>query len=287
MEPHHHHDGHLHHGPPGGGHPAGLAELLDLDAEVLHAYLDEVTTWVERLAGDSPRRILDLGAGTGTGTVALAQRFGQADVIAVDKSEEMRARVRDKAVAAGFADRVSAVQVDLDTAWPAVEPVDLAWAASSLHEMADPGQVLANVFGALRPGGLLAVAEMNAPPRFLPDDIGLGRPGLESRVLAIVQQVQANWNPHPDWAPHLEQAGFAMLGQRTFTIDLPPPHPAAVGRYARTYLRRIRPVVESKLSAADLTALDTLLASDGPASLTRRTDLVVRGARTAWAARRP
>lgn len=287
MEPHHHQGGYHHDGPPGGSHSAGLADLLDLDAEVLHAYLDDVTTWVERLAGDSPRRILDLGAGTGTGTVALARRFGPADVIAADKSEEMLARVRDKAVAGGFADRVSGVQVDLDTAWPAVEPVDLAWAASSLHEMANPGQVLANVFGALRPGGLLAVVEMNAPPRFLPEDIGLGRPGLESRVLAIVKQVQANWNPHPDWGPHLEQAGFAIVGQRTFTIDLPPPHPASVGRYAHAYLRRIRPVVESKLSADDLAALDTLLASDGPASLTRRTDLIVRGARTAWAARRP
>ena len=46
---------------------AALAELLDLDAEVLHAYLTDVIGWVGELAGGPPRRILNLGTGTGTG----------------------------------------------------------------------------------------------------------------------------------------------------------------------------------------------------------------------------
>jgi hypothetical protein len=32
---------------------ADMAELLDLDAEVMHAYLSEVTAWIRRLAGSS------------------------------------------------------------------------------------------------------------------------------------------------------------------------------------------------------------------------------------------
>jgi ubiquinone/menaquinone biosynthesis C-methylase UbiE len=284
------HQDHHQHGPHEGAGSAAMAQLLDLDADVLHSYLLDVTTWVRQQAADIPRRrILDLGAGTGTGTIALAQRFGGADVIAVDSSAEMLARIQAKALDLGLADRIHAVQADLDVAWPAIEPVDVAWASNSLHEMTDPDRVLKNIFATIRPGGLLAVAEMDAPPRFLPDDIGLGRRGLESRCHDALKQQQASPKPQlgPDWGPHLEQGGFAILGKRTFTIDLAPPHPAATGRYARAYLRRIRPVLEGAMAADDLAALDTLIDSDGPDGVLHRNDLTVRGTRTAWIACRP
>jgi ubiquinone/menaquinone biosynthesis C-methylase UbiE len=288
MEHNHHHN--HHDGPHEGVGSAAMADLLDLDADVLHSYLFDVTTWIRRQATDIPRRrVLDLGAGTGTGTIALAQRFGGADVIAVDKSEELLTHVRAKALKLGFADRVRTVQADLDVAWPAIEPVDVVWASNSLHEMADPDRVFKDVFATIHPGGLLAVAEMDSPPRFLPDDIGLGRPGLESRCHDALEQVQANSEPHlgPDWGPHLEQTGFAILAKRTFTIDLTPPHSTSTGRYAQAYLRRIRPMLEGRMATDDLAALDTLIDSDGPDGVLHRNDLVVRGTRTAWIARRP
>jgi ubiquinone/menaquinone biosynthesis C-methylase UbiE len=284
-----HHHNHRHDGPHEGADSAAMAELLDLDADVLHSYLFDVTTWIRRQATDTLRRILDLGAGTGTGTIALAQRFGGADVIAVDRSEEMLTHVRAKALELGFADRVRTVQANLDVAWPTIEPVDVVWASNSLHEMADPDRVLKDVFATIHSGGLLAVAEMDSPPRFLPDDIGLGRPGLESRCHDALEQEQANSESHlgPDWGPHLEQTGFAILAKRTFTIDLTPPHPTSTGRYAQAYLRRIRPMLEGRMATEDLITLDKLLASDGPDSLLHRNDLIVRGTRTAWLARRP
>jgi SAM-dependent methyltransferase len=297
-----HPPGHQHgpHQPDGSG---ALAELLDLDGEVQHAYLSDVTAWVRELAAGRPgRRILDLGAGTGGGTIALARRFAAADVIAVDQSDELLARIRAKALDLGLAGRVGTVRADLDAAWPAIEPADLAWASNFLHELADPGRVLADVFAAIRPGGLLAVAEMDAPPRFLPDDLGLGRPGLEARCHAALEPGQAALEPEQaaleteaagpaprhgaDWGPRLEQAGFGLVARRTFIIDLRPPLPAGTGRYARAYLRRIRPVLEGRLDAGDLAALDTLIDSDGPDGLLHRRDLSVRGTRTAWIARR-
>jgi len=282
---HHHHQ----QGPHEGTDPA-LAELLDLDADVLHAYLLELTTWVRQQAADlSCRRILDLGAGTGTGTVALAERFGEAEVTAVDQSREMLTRIRARARARGFADRVRTVQADLDSTWPALEPVDLVWASNSLHELADPGRVLKDAFAAIRPGGLLVVAEMDAPPRFLPHDIGLGVPGLEERCHDTLGHEQAGPKPRlgADWGPQLEHSGFAIMARRTFTISLTAPLPAATGRYAWAYLRRIRSPLEGRLTAGDLAALDTLLDSAGPGSVLNRGDLVVRGTRTAWTARRP
>jgi SAM-dependent methyltransferase len=284
---HHHHDQHQ---PAAETDEAAMAELLDLDAEVLHSYLSEVTAWIHELAaGLAPRRILDLGSGTGTGAFALLERFEGADVIALDISAQLLHRLRGKARVLGVADRVAAVQADLDAAWPAIGTVDLAWASSSLHHMADPDRVLTEVFAALRPGGLLAVVEMDSFPRFLPDDLGLGRPGLEARCHAALAEGRAAELPHlgSDWGSRLAQPGFIIEARRSFAIDLKPPLPASAGRYADASLRRIRSSLDGRMSTGDLATLDTIIDSDGPGGVLQRDDLTVRTARTAWVARRP
>ena len=269
---------------------AAMAELLDLDAEVLHSYMSDVIAWVHELAADLPRRrILDLGSGTGTGALALVQRFQGADVIALDISAQLLHRLRDKARDLGVAERVRTVQADLDAVWPAIDIVDLVWASSSLHHMADPDRVLTEVFAALRPGGLLVVAEMDSFPRFLPDDLGVGRPGLEARCHAAQAEGLADEVPHlgSDWGSRLSQAGFTVEAERPFAIDLTPPLPASTGRYAQASLRRIRSGLDGRMSADDLATLDTLTDSDGPNGVLQRDDLTVRAARTVWVARRP
>jgi SAM-dependent methyltransferase len=267
-----------------------LAELLDLAAEVLHSYLSGVTAWIGELAAGQPvRRILDLGCGTGTGAVALLERFEGADVIAVDVSAPMLDRLRGKARNLGVADRIRAVQADLDATWPAIGTVDLVWASASLHHLADPDRVLAEVLAALRPGGLLTVTELESFPRFLPDDLGLGRPGLEARCHAVLAERRAGELPHlgSDWGSRLATAGLTIQAEQTFAIDLRPPLPAPAGRYAQATLRRLRSGLDGQLSAGDLAELDTLIDSDGPGSVLRREDLTVRTARTVWVARRP
>jgi len=281
---------HQHHAAPEAeAEAAAMAELLDLDAEVLHPYLSGVTAWIRELAADQPlRRILDLGCGTGTGTFALLERFGDAEVTALDLSPALLHRLRDRARQLGVADRVRAVKGDLDAPWPEAGPVDLVWASFSLHHLADPDRALARAFAVLRPGGLLAVIEMDSFPRFLPDDVGLGRPGLEARGHAALAAGHAQELPHfgSDWGPRLARAGFRTEAERPFVIELTPPLPAAAGRYARACLQRMRSGLAGQLSADDLAALDTLVDSDGPDGLLRRDDLSVRATRTAWVARR-
>lgn len=259
-----------------------MAELLELDAEVLQSYLSELTGWLGELSDRPPLHIVDLGSGTGTGAVALAQRFAQARVTALDVSPQLLHRLSRKASALGLADRVLGVRTDLDESRPQLAAADLVWAAASLHHMSDPDRVLAGAFDTLRPGGLLAVTEMDFFPRFLPDDIGTGRPGLEARVHTAL-----NPGPPVDWTPHLERAGFVLEAKRPFAIDLPAPLSAATGRYAQICLAKLRSHLDGQLTADDLAALDALLDSEGPHSALRREDLTVRTTRTTWAARRP
>ena len=267
-----------------------MTELLDLDAEVLHAYLSEVMDLIRERAGDPPpHRILDLGSGTGTGTLALLRRFEGAEVTAVDMSPHGLQHLLEKARALGVADRIHTVEADLDAGFPDVGTVDLVWASASMHHMADPGRVLGEVFAALRPGGLLAVAELSSFPRFLPDDIGVGRPGLEARIHDLLAQARAEALPHmgSDWGPLLGKAGFTVEPERTFAIDLTAPLPAGAGRYAQVSLGRMRSRLADGLSAEDLSTLDKILTGDGPDSLVRRDDLVVRTERSVWVAARP
>jgi SAM-dependent methyltransferase len=271
-----------------------MAEVLDLDAEVLAGFLDDVTAQAAQLADGPVRRVVDLGAGTGAGTLALLRRFPGAHVDAVDSSAELLARLEARAAALGLAGQVRTVLADLDAGWPdpggsGAEGPDLVWASSSLHHLADPARVLAAVAGALRPGGLLVVVELSAFPRFLPEDAGVGRPGLEERLHAALDAQRAEELPHlgADWGPRLTAAGLAVVAEREVAIELAEPLPVAVGRYAQASLRRLRDGVADRLAADDRAALGALVDGSGPGSLLRRGDLTVRTARSVWIARRP
>jgi SAM-dependent methyltransferase len=257
-----------------------LSEILDLDAQVLLDYHREVITWAGSLIPDRPR-IVDLGAGTGTGTLALAQHLPDAEVIAVDVDEQMLDHLRHKAESLGVAGRVRTVQADLDQPWPDLGPADLVWASASLHHMADPRRTLSQALATLRPGGVLMATEGDLFPRFLRDSADAA---LEERCHAVMAQIRAEAGMHmgEDWGAHLKDAGFTVEAERHFDIVLRPPLPAAAGRYAQACLQRMRHGLEGRVSADDLAALEA-----AAAGVANRDDLTVRSTRTVWLGRRP
>ncbi|GAA1960213.1 hypothetical protein GCM10009738_38530 [Kitasatospora viridis] len=265
--------------------------MLDLDAELLHQPLTEVTDWLAELTADTgatgATRILDLGAGTGAGTLALLRRFPDATATAVDMSAGMLERVRAKADAAGYGERVRTVEADLDGDWPELGPVDLAWSAAALHHVADPDDALRRLRKTIRPGGLFALVEIDGLPSFLPEDLGLGEPGLERRCRAVVAARLAEELPYlgADWAPILGRAGFEVLPERRFAVELTSPLPADVARYAQLVLARNRERIGEQLDPADRAVLDALIDGPGEENVLRRKDLVVRAERRVWVAR--
>ena len=262
-----------------------MADLLDLDAEVLSDYHREVAEWVSASLTQRAR-VIDVGAGTGTGTLALARQLPDAELIALDADEQMLKRLQEKARAAGLAGRIRTVHANLDQAWPdGLKAADLAWAANSLHHMGDPARAVAQIYQVLRPGGLLAVTELESFPRFLPDPPGAA---LEERIHAAMARGrdEAGLHMHEDWPARFADAGFAVEAERRFVIELQPPPgspmAASVTRYAMVTLCRARHGLEDKLSAGDIAELDALASA-----LPARDDLTVRTRRTVWLVRKP
>jgi SAM-dependent methyltransferase len=289
---HAHHDHHAH--SDHAHRPAGAAEddytdLLDLDAEVLRDYWSAALDWVrDAAAGTARTRLLDLGAGTGTGAIGLAQRFPDAEVVALDVSPASLAKIAAKAAAAGLVARVHPVEADLDVGWPDLGTLDLTWASASLHHMADPARVLRDALNATRPGGLIAVSEFSRQLLFLPDDLGFGRPGFEGRITDVLGHAYAEEMPTlgSEWAPRLTDAGWTVVAEQDFRVDQDPPtHPSA-GRYARAWFARLSDGLADRLEPDDQATLAALLDEDNPRSLVNRTDLHIRGGRTITTARR-
>jgi SAM-dependent methyltransferase len=286
-------DTHAHHDHRPHRH-AGAAEddytdLLDLDAEVLRDYWSDALDWVQSVAGGTARtRLLDLGAGTGTGAIGLAARFPDAEVIALDVAPVALAKIAAKAAAAGLAGRVRPVEADLDAGWPDLGLLDLTWASASRHHMADPARVLRDGLRATRPGGLIAVSEFASQLLFLPDDLGFGRPGFEGRITDVLGHAYSEEMPTlgSQWAPRLTESGWTVVAERDFRIDQDPPtHPSAA-RYARAWFARLSEGLADRLEPDDQATLAALLDSRDPRSLLNRTDLHIRGGRTITIARR-
>lgn len=265
---------------------AGVAEVLDLDAEVLVEYTASIVA--ELPVSVAPQRIADLGCGTGAGTFALLARFPEAHVTAVDASADHLTRLRQKACEAGVVDRIHTVVADLDTELPPLGEPDLIWTSASLHHLLDPEGTLRRAHSSLRPGGILVVVEVDGFPRFLPEDAPRDRPGLEARCHEVSDNMHRAQMPYrgADFGPMLIAAGFAVETHRTFTATVDQARSPAIGRYAFIGLSRMRDVLSDALPAEDLAALDHLLDPENPQNLLHRDDLTMRTQRTVWIARR-
>jgi SAM-dependent methyltransferase len=260
-------------------HDHSLAEMLDLDADVLHDYHREVIGWAGSLAGGQPR-IVDLGAGTGAGTLALARHLPGARLTAVDMDQDMLDHLSGRAADAGLGDRIRTVRADLDGDWPAdLGPADLVWASASMHHLADPARTLAQVHATLRPGGVFMITELDSIPRFLTDPAGVA---LEDRGHAEMARIRHEHGMHmgEDWGARLTAAGFTVEAERRFDIELRQPLPSDAVRYAQASLQRMRHGLADRLSADDQAALDTYVATAPD-----RDDLAIRTTRMVWVGR--
>ncbi|MEU8715010.1 methyltransferase [Streptomyces sp. NPDC048663] len=274
---------------------AEMAPHLESQAELFAPLYENALGWLGEEVTE-PGLIVDAGSGPGVVSCLFAQAFPGARVVAVDSSEPLLDRAAARAGRLGVADRFGVLAGDLPGVLDKLDyPADLLWAGHSLHHLGDQRAALTAFGERLAPGGTLAVLEGGLPSRFLPRDLGIGRPGLQARMDALQEEWFARMRTDlpgavaeaEDWPALLGSAGLRYAGSRSFLIDLPAPASDKARAYVTEILSRLRDTVGEGLDAEDRGTLDRLLDPADPASVHRRPDVFVLGARTVHTAVRP
>lgn len=197
-----------------------------------------------------PRRVVDLGCGTGSALPVLAARFPEAELVGVDSSPAMLA----KASSEGFTTQLA----DIKT-WSPPEPVDVVFSNAALQWLPDHASLFPRLLTCLAPEGILAVqmpAMHNEPVRALQSIVASSGPW--SRQLSGVTSAPPILKP---------AAYYDLLSGRASAIEIwitqylhvlrgkDPVVQWAMGTSLRPYLEALRPSDRPEFIAAYSKAL--------------------------------
>jgi SAM-dependent methyltransferase len=274
---------------------AEMAPMLESQAELFTSLYERALGWLAKEVTE-PGLIVDAGSGPGVVSCLFAETFPGARIVAVDSSEPLLERARARATRQGVVDRFGTLTGELPDVLSELDyPADLLWASRSLHHLGDQRAALAAFVARLAPGGTLALMEGGLPARFLPRDIGIGRPGLQARIDALEEEwfarMRADLPGHvaepENWPDLLAATGLKHTRAHSFLLDLPAPASDRARAYVVASLSRLREVFAEALDADDRATLDRLLDPDDKASLHHRPDVFVLAAHTVHTAVRP
>jgi trans-aconitate 2-methyltransferase len=223
------------------------ATLPDWDPEQYLRFADErlrpAIDLAARIVHPHPKRVVDLGCGTGSALALLSARFPGVELVGVDSSPVML----DKARSAG----AKTVLADI-AKWSPPKPVDVIFSNAALHWIADHAALFPKLLACLTPGGILAVqmpAMYNEPVRTL--QAAAAASGPWSAQLAGVASAPPILEP---------EAYYDLLSARAASIEI------WITRYLHV-LRGEDPVVQWAMGTSLRPYLDALSPSDRPGFL--------------------
>jgi ubiquinone/menaquinone biosynthesis C-methylase UbiE len=160
------------------------------------------------VAGHPGARVLDIGGGSGTRAVPLAQ--AGCTVLVVDSSTDALASLARRAAEAQVADRVSALQADADQVDALLDPAsfDLVLHHHVVQDVDDPAGSLAAAAAVLRPGGTLSILVPGRLSAVLAETLA-GRFAAASALLDAGPDQDRRYD-EPSLRALLEQAGLAV-----------------------------------------------------------------------------
>jgi ubiquinone/menaquinone biosynthesis C-methylase UbiE len=158
------------------------AEAVDYDSmdhrEVNRVFVADLLT-----AGPGDGPILDLGTGTAQIPIELCRQDARARVLAIDAAQHMLVLAQKNIEQAGLADRIRVDRVDAKRLPYADGAFGTVASNSIVHHIPEPGQVLAEAWRVLAPGGLVFIRD-------------LFRPHDEATVRRLVETYAAGANDH-------------------------------------------------------------------------------------------
>ena len=178
------------------------------DAETYDAVSDPQFEWgmevLERLELRGDEAALDAGCGSGRVTAELVERLPNGRVIAVDGSEAMVEKAKERL--GGRADHLVADLVELELA----EPVDLVFSTATLHWIPDHDALFRRLHGALKPGGRL-VAQCGGKGNVAEHTQAIAAAAADPEYGQHLTGAKAPWNfaGPEETEPRLTAAGFA------------------------------------------------------------------------------
>lgn len=178
------------------------------DAETYDAVSDPQFAWgmevLERLQLRGDEVAVDAGCGSGRVTAELAERLPRGHVVAVDGSEAMIAKARER-----LGEGATYVVSDLsELALP--EPVDLIFSTATFHWIVDHDRLFARLRENLVPGGRL-VAQCGGAGNVAEHAKAIAAVATRPEYLPHFEGMAAMWNfaaPEPTEA-RLRAAGFS------------------------------------------------------------------------------
>lgn len=106
---------------------------------------------LSRVESMNPKRVLDVGCGSGMSTAPLAARWQNAEIVGADKSEEMLAAARKAVPDATF------VRFDCSKPLDGLGKFDLVFSNAFIQWIKNQREFFSNVYSVLNKGGALAI----------------------------------------------------------------------------------------------------------------------------------
>ncbi|HJX35188.1 MAG TPA: class I SAM-dependent methyltransferase [Desulfatiglandales bacterium] len=130
-----------------------LLETLIL-GDPMPAFLREISGLIK-----GSETILDIGAGTGRFSLAMAKRLTTGKVICLDISEVMLEYLDRKAGKEGLKDRIKILNAEASSTGLDGGSVDIAISNGVFHELSSPVIVLSEIFRVLKTGGHVIITD--------------------------------------------------------------------------------------------------------------------------------
>jgi ubiquinone/menaquinone biosynthesis C-methylase UbiE len=276
---------------------AAIAEHMAGRQALEAPQLRQLLAWLALKPGAT---VADVGCGAGGMVELFAEQVGATGMVyAVDGSEAMRTATQALVASCGVAGWVKVTDGDIehdDVRSILGREVDLVHASAVVHHVTDEVACVRGLATGVRPDGRVVVVEGGLSNRHLPADCGLGRPGLEGRMLELQQEWfwshvrpaerQVRAGEPSGWNEKLAAAGLVDVTSRSFLLDLPAPLPVRAREVVRSHFAEWRDRFGHLLDGEDNEALAVLLDENDPRGVLHRSDVFVLGARTAFVGRK-